>query len=114
MSLSTQLTYAILSMDSYNRGYHSGIIFGDNPSTNNYSDDSLTTQIGNATIIANRGEADAQVIGFYALAYEINGVTIISYRGTDDMDTGDGPDLYHGWSLGAGNVNSEQGQMAFA
>jgi len=76
---------AVLAMDSYNRGYDAGIKFGGGAGT--YSDDSVGTSIGTASISANRGQQDAQDIGFYALAYDYNGSTIISYRGTDDFDS---------------------------
>ena len=36
MALSPNLMKAILSMDSYNRGYEAGIVFGTNPGDNNY------------------------------------------------------------------------------
>ena len=77
MATSTELMYAILAMDAYNGGYSPGI--GD------LSDD-IGTQIGTATI-SNRSSSDpngpAFASGFYAVAYEWNGETIISYRGTD-------------------------------
>ncbi|WP_299866294.1 hypothetical protein [uncultured Hoeflea sp.] len=79
MSLSPDLFLAILAMDSYNRGYDSGI--GDGP-------DGLgeSGSIGNANILARPNEidiADWQAAGFYAVAYQWNGETVISYRGTD-------------------------------
>ncbi|HQU29583.1 MAG TPA: hypothetical protein PKZ24_10480 [Nitrospirales bacterium] len=77
MATSPELMYAILAMDAYNRGY--------NPGIGELSDD-IGTQIGTATI-SNRSSSDpngpAFASGFYAVAYEWNGETIISYRGTD-------------------------------
>ncbi len=77
MSISPELLYAILSMDAYNRGYEPGIAgLGGEGSL-----------IGNATVkkdatqLLNPGEA--QAAGFYAVAYDWYGDTIISYRGTD-------------------------------
>jgi hypothetical protein len=85
---------AILSMDSYNRGYGSGIELNDN-------------DIGNATIAettidgiivnldsiiirnTNNQERLDDNIGFYAIAYDTDGdnqADVISYRGTDDFD----------------------------
>ena len=70
---------AILSMDSYNRGYEGGLtILSESP----------TTKLGNATILASsstledeNGNANIDDdIGFYALAYSYNGETVISYR----------------------------------
>ncbi len=79
MATSTELMYAILAMDSYNRGY--------NPAIDGLSD-AIGAQIGNA-MISNRSSSDANspavASGFYAVAYEWNGETIISYRGTDDF-----------------------------
>lgn len=101
-----QLFNAILAMDSYNRGYGAGILL---PST-------IGTQIGDVTISATRGQSDAEGIGFYAIAYNYSGGTIISFRGTDNtVPTIENPipdDIYHGWPLGGGNTNSEQGRMA--
>ena len=80
MSISPELMYAILSMDAYNRGYNPGI-------ANLAEASNGTVQIGTATITKNLQDAQlsnaAQAAGFYALAYEWNGETIISYRGTD-------------------------------
>jgi hypothetical protein len=74
---------AILSMDAYNRGYGRAIEL--ESATNG------SVRIGNATIIDDKGDAEAQAISFYALAYDTNndGVgDIISYRGTDDFCQG--------------------------
>ena len=112
MTLSSELFNAILSMDAYNRGYDSSITLSE----------VVGTQIGGATITVTRGQNDAQDIGFYALAYDYNGETIVSYRGTDYPEGEDRTirvagqdipfDIYHGWPLGGGNLNSEQGLMA--
>lgn len=74
MSTSSELMYAILSMDAYNRGYNQGLVYEGN-------------SIGTATVtlqsdISENGEAVAA--DFYAVAYEWNGETIVSYRGTDN------------------------------
>jgi len=80
MTISQKLMLAILSMDAYNRGYDAGI--------SGLSDD-INTQIGTATI-RNRSSSDpnseAVAAGFYAVAYEWNGQTVISCRGTDNVD----------------------------
>jgi hypothetical protein len=80
MSVSPNLMYAILAMDAYNRGYNPGIA-----GLSEASDG--TVQIGTATITKNLEDAQlsnqAIAAGFYAVAYEWNGETIISYRGTD-------------------------------
>jgi len=73
-----ELFNAILSMDSYNRGYEANIKFSEPL-------DSVDRKIGLATTIL---QSDVELgeegvnIGFYALAYDYNGQKIISYRGT--------------------------------
>lgn len=76
MTVSPELMHAILSIDSYNRGYDSGVVVdGD--------------AIGTATVTARDTYVDDteyaawQAAGFYAVAYQWNGETVISYRGTD-------------------------------
>lgn len=68
-----QVLRAILALDSYNRGYGQGIL--------GLSDDEGIL-LGTAEIVLSDGFQDAQNVGFYAIAYEWNGETIISYRGT--------------------------------
>lgn len=68
---------AILALDSYNRGY--GVrIRGLEESGH----------LGSATIRTfEDGEQEGwQDAGFYAIAYDWNGETIISYRGTDHLN----------------------------
>ncbi len=131
--MDNRLFNAILSMDSYNRGFNPNVKFGSiapDPETDlQYSLDTAGIQIGTATILINRGQADAQNIGFYALAYtnDTNGDgttdgTIITYRGTDNFlgdipffyDAPHGSDVWHGWNTGLGAITSEQTAMAFA
>lgn len=76
MATSSELMYAILAMNSYNRSYNAGIegLGG------------LGSQIGTATITTDSETTaatkdEAQAAGFYAVAYEWDGETIISYRG---------------------------------
>jgi hypothetical protein len=103
--MTPRLTYAILSMDAYNRGYDAAI------------KDVPFGQIG-GTVIRNdiplpAGSPEA---GFYAQAYTLaNGKTVISYRGTN-LTNGDGlprgNDVEFGWSLGAGFGNSTRALLA--
>lgn len=71
MTVSPELMHAILSMDSYNRGYDSGVVVdGD--------------AIGTATVTARDTYVDDteyaawQAAGFYAVAYQWNGETVLS------------------------------------
>ncbi len=84
MPISKDLFLAILSMDSYNRGYGAGIELSD----------AADTKIGAATIgkriqdVSDTFGDEAQAAGFYAIAYDVAGSgiagldgTVISYRG---------------------------------
>ncbi len=120
--MNTALMNAILSMDAYNRGYDEGIVLSEN-------------QIGRATILTTEldgitvnldsavmadpvtGERLDDDIGFYALAYSYDGGTIISFRGTNDVNgafdiLSGTPDTTNGWPLGKGFYASAQGEMA--
>ena len=75
MSTSPELMYAILAMDAYNRSYNAGIegLGG------------LLSQIGTATLVTDsetrpETQQDAQTAGFYAVAYQWNGNTIMASR----------------------------------
>jgi hypothetical protein len=117
------LMNAILAMDSYNRGYGDVIKLEGNAVGEATV---LTTEIDGVTVNfdsavirdTETGERLDDNIGFYALAYSYNGETIISYRGTNMEDYGllgskpNTLDVWHGWSLGAGQIQSQQGIMA--
>ncbi|NCT40258.1 MAG: hypothetical protein GW778_01155 [Alphaproteobacteria bacterium] len=125
MSLKPELMHAILSMDAYNRGYDASIELSNggvgDAEIAKTTLDGITVNL-DSIIIRDpvTGERLDDDIGFYALAYDYNGETIISYRGTDYPEE-DGKvtvagqeiykDIYHGWSLGDGNLMSEQGQI---
>ena len=67
-------------MDSYNRGY------GEKIEINNL--DSVGQQIGKYTIIDEseiEEDEPGRAADFYAIAYEYNDETVISYRGTDNI-----------------------------
>jgi hypothetical protein len=88
MTISRDLFLAILSMDSYNRGYGVGLTFR-HPSN----------QIGSANIITfpDNESTGWQAAGFYALAYDMTdaeghtaagftaGERVIVYRGSDSF-----------------------------
>lgn len=112
--MNRDLFLAILSMDSYNRGYGAGILGL-----------SETGSIGNATIGANSSvlrdinnlRLDIPA-GFYALAYDVSGVAgfgagerVIAYRGTNPFSL-DATlrDVINGWSTFTGfGTNSQFG-----
>lgn len=78
--MTPDLYKAILSMDSYNRGYGAAIKLGN--ATGTTADKSIGIQIGNAIVKAEGNTETNKAEGFYAIAYNLNGETIISYRGT--------------------------------
>src|ERR1700735_1170783 len=114
--MDTALFDAILSMDSYDRGYNSRLTG---------LSDAAGTQIGDATILANSsvltgtdGQRLDQPAGFYAIAYQYTsgdneGQITIAYRGTDPNTlSGFADDVLHGWPIAAG-VLSSQALLAF-
>jgi len=101
------LFLAILAMDSYNRGYDAGIKDGGDADPDGLG--SLGSRIGNAIVSSesNTAENSSEVAaGFYAVAYQTQYGTVISYRGTDNLavfGSGEsGSDIYNGWVQGAG------------
>ncbi len=104
--MDSRIFNAILSMDSYNRGYNASIDLS-----------GVGSQIGNAVFFTDSTKTPTtsagQAVGFYASAYNYNGSTIISYRGTDSPAQYVGNDVITGWIGGAGFVSSQSG-LAFA
>ncbi len=100
MTLSRDLFLAILSMDSYNQGHGKGVDHG-------------ASKIGTATFKQDDNSNEAQAAGFYAVAYDTQYGTVISYRGTDnpsifaDEVTGAG-DITAGWVTGGGVWQTDQ------
>jgi hypothetical protein len=72
---------SLLALDAYNRGYGQGVftVKGDDLT----GTDEIDRKIGLATIIADDITQNAQAAGFYAIAYDCKGETIISFRGTN-------------------------------
>jgi hypothetical protein len=104
MTTTQDVVSAILAMDAYDHGYSPGMNLPNQ------------TSIDGATIIATDGDQVAQGANFYAVAYNWNGETVISYRGTT-FDGGLGPnigDVLNGWTLGVGYSGAAQAQMAMA
>jgi hypothetical protein len=71
------LIYAILAMDSYSRGYGSGVT--------GLEDSGDKATIGNYSVIQNISNDGWFNAGFYAIAYRNTATNevVISYRGTD-------------------------------
>ena len=115
---------AILSMDAYNEGPDDGMLVPNRPSqsTSTIVDGippgSTPTMIDNVTITED--STQVQGIGtpaeyqysFYAIAYNDNGNTIISYRGTRFPGGPDGNAVKYGWTISAGYANAPQAQLA--
>jgi len=102
--MNRDLFLAILAMDSYNRGEDAGI--------NGLSE---TGAIGEATVreFEPKEKDGWEDSNFYAIAYNWNGRTIISYRGTDDPTiTSPKSDIWTGWTLGGGYSEASQGGLA--
>ena len=78
----TDLLYAILAMDSYNRGYGSGVAnLGVSTATNVVKLGTWEIDKRDATFVFDQ---DAFNAGFYAIAYRNTAnEVVISYRGTD-------------------------------
>jgi hypothetical protein len=112
MTISKDLFLAILSMDSYNRGYNVGITgLGDGPIGNASVSAQSNTQPGSPGVSA----------GFYGIAYDTSAVSgfsagekTIAYRGTDSMfgTIGIGGDIWNAYGVGAGSPQGKQAELA--
>ena len=104
-TLDPDVFLSLLALDAYNRGYGQNV--GGLPSTG---------WIGQAEIVSQSNFAsgsDEVNAGFYGIAYNWQGQTVFSYRGTN-IENGlpQSDDVFNGWSLGAGFSSSSQGQLA--
>jgi Ca2+-binding RTX toxin-like protein len=99
--MTPRLTYAILSMDAYNRGYGKAV--------EGLSD---TGSIGTATLRGDIIPSDSVSTGFYAQAYSLaSGKTVIAYRGTStENGTPKQDDITNGWPLGGGFIEAQATQ----
>lgn len=98
--MNRDLMLSILALDSYNRGYNKRLTLSGN-------------QLGTAVSIRQSDTRNGSVAvnaGFYAAAYDWNGETVISYRGTDEFV----PDMLYGYGLGIGFASVPQGDLALA
>lgn len=115
--MNKDLFLAILSLDTYNRGYAKGVVVSGSRDGLDLGEPSR--QIGNATILSQDISDAAVNAGFYALSYKINDnsvaglakdSTVIAYRGSDYEDTNGiglaqllyGNDIWKGWRAGFG------------
>ncbi|MGB4057775.1 MAG: hypothetical protein WBK77_06800, partial [Alphaproteobacteria bacterium] len=121
MTVNSNLMKAILAMDAYNRGYGAGIDLRPRDSNGNLvlnpdgtikQSDAAGTKLGNALVYASKGDTAAQTVGFYGIAYNYGGETVISYRGTDNP-LGLNGDFINGWVIAAGATSFNQVQLAF-
>ncbi|MFC5736511.1 hypothetical protein [Sinirhodobacter huangdaonensis] len=94
MTISKELLLAILSMDSYNRGYGAGVNSdGESVGDAHLSIDSEA--VFKDPEAAPEESSPAKTAGFYALAYSIDATgpedlankTVLAYRGTDNPST---------------------------
>ena len=97
MSNNDDVFRSILAMDSYNRGYDAGINLDGN-------------QIGNATLRYIGLPTGYESAFLFAQAYEWNGETVISYRGTNSPDMLQ--DVLNGWPTGLGGADTPQAMLA--
>lgn len=87
-------------MDAYNRGYNRSIEVAGN-------------QVGDAVFFDDKGDQIAQDAGFYAVAYDVNGSKVISFRGADNLDPlSPSTDIFNGWTIGVGFGNTPQARLA--
>lgn len=97
MTISVELSYAILALDSYNRGYNVGV-----PGLGG-----IGSQVENKTLIMQSKTLSTSpevAASFYAAAYQdSSGNIVISYRGTDAP----GGDLSTGWVTGTGYLSAQ-------
>lgn len=112
MAVSNDLFLSILAMDTYNRGYNAGV---------KGLKDTPDTYIGTARIASDTTkDPDAFDAGFYAIAYEFSGQTVLAFRGTDNYSlSGDytpngpgGSDVWSGWTITADYAAASQAGLA--
>ncbi|MCP5009796.1 MAG: hypothetical protein GY942_07455 [Aestuariibacter sp.] len=106
MTISNDIMYAILAMDSYDRGYGEGIA--------GLGGVGSTIGIAQLTKQSDTAEDTAGVTAsFYAAAYSYNSETVISYRGTNSAPFSElSKDALYGWGVGVGSAEETQGVLA--
>lgn len=104
--MNRDLFLAILALDSYNRGYGKRLAFVGSQTGRDTGE--VGRQLGTATILKQDISDEAFDADFYAIAYNWNGETVISYRGTDNLLR----DAVTGYGVGAGIAGVPQGNLA--
>lgn len=110
----TDLLYAILAMDTYNRGYGASM-----SALGNAINES---KIGNFIIVGHSNDeqnADTNPefdAGFYAITYKKGSNVVIAYRGTDKNSPigSEGSDALNGYGIAVGSTTTNQGELAAA
>jgi hypothetical protein len=126
--MNRDLFLAILSMDSYNRGYGQGLNNLATPTFDANGNAISVVRIGTATIVRDssslkNGNQRLDIpAGFYALAYTVSGVsgiadgtTVIAFRGTDGFSgsvANGGSDAWNGFGVAFGFATGLQAELA--
>ena len=82
--MNREVFLSLLALDAYNRGYGQTLVLNGGDTTSGVNE--LNRLIGSARVAAQDITDEAQAAGFYAIAYDWNGETVISYRGTNFPD----------------------------
>ena len=110
--MNREVFLSLLALDAYNRGYGQNVLL--NNSDGNFGVAEGGRRIGTATIIqqSDVDQGDPGVAaGFYAIAYNWDGRTVIAYRGTnfeinwsinDFLESPVVRDAWNGWLFGGG------------
>lgn len=86
MALNRDVFLSLLALDAYNRGPGRAINELRVPAIGPDGTPQEIIKVGNAQIVSDSSAIlgpSAQAAGFYAIAYDWNGETVISYRGTN-------------------------------
>ena len=114
---------SLVALDAYNRGYGQRVLLQNGGNLNGQNETGRL--IGNARVTTQSTVlegSDARGAGFYAIAYDWNGKTVISYRGTNFPSSFSDPaqvaaflsDFRDGWSIFTGFGGNKQVSLATA
>lgn len=107
MIMSKDLLLAILSMDSYNRGYGAGIdgLGGEGTTLGTVAVSKSSSQLF--------GAGTDQAAGFFAISYDTIYGTVISYRGTNANTAANFlTDLFNSYGTAPGSPANDQAHLA--